>query len=357
MYLTLPLFTFEFYPYHRMFIEVTKNRYLVDETSRKAIHSSLADYNLGIWYGKGKPYMRASSAENHKDVMESGDRLVPSQPLTFQYESGVTRYNKRKYEQVPRHLYLSGRLDELNSLVLFSYEFLYNKTKALSLEHILADFVLNPGVEATLVERALRDAQPFMEVNIDNMAPEITGRLLSYYSTHPNIRKLINECDTSGLKHCALIPNFPYHQVPGSPLRYTIKCQSKPTHFALCGENSRFIITKQASEQLVEIFDLATGEPSTEIHTSIGDMYVTPNGHYIIVVDHITEKSIKVHTTDTGKYVGQLIPMTKVKKDPKSRYQLSKLSVNDSFICFTVTTGNSNFTLFYMYLKRLKLNF
>ena len=58
--------------------------------------------------------------------------------------------------QVPRHLFLSDRLQELNHQVLFNYLWIYNKTKALSFQHMLADFLLNPGVEATLVGRALR---------------------------------------------------------------------------------------------------------------------------------------------------------------------------------------------------------
>ena len=326
--------------FHKMFIDITKSRYLGGESIRKAIHSNLADYNLAIWHDRIKP-LCLNNKVGEKNALVNTDRLVPNQPLTFQYEDEVTRYNKRKYEQLPRHLYLSGRLEELNSLVLFSYEFLYNKTKALSLEHILADFVLNPGVEATLVERALRDAQPFMEVDIDNMAAEITGRLLSYYSTHPNVRKLIQECDTTGLKQCALIPNFPYHQVPGSPLRYTIECHNNPTHFQLVGENTRFMLAKQASKPLVEIFDLATGEPNGEVETSIGDMYLTPNGQYLIIMDHMNEKSIKIHTTETGKFVGQLIPMTKVAPDPKERYRVGKLSISDTYICFTVTTDRS----------------
>ena len=55
------------------------------------------------------------------------------------------------YDQVPRHLDLSGRHVELNTLVLFNYEWLYNKMKALSLQHILADFALNPSQQVSLI--------------------------------------------------------------------------------------------------------------------------------------------------------------------------------------------------------------
>ncbi len=173
---------------HDLFKNVVKDRYLQDESITLDIHSTLADYFLGSWHGKTKSFSRPNTPVNNIQMPEvMADRLVPSQPLTFQAEGNVIRFNQRKYEQVPRHLFLSGRLDELGDRVLFSYEWLYNKTKSLSLEHVLADFVLNPGVEATLVEKALRDAQPYIAKDINCMGVEITGRLLAYYNTHQGL--------------------------------------------------------------------------------------------------------------------------------------------------------------------------
>ena len=330
---------------HRQFIEVAKARYLNEDSKRHDIHSTLADYYLGTWASRGKPYRRPASANNNEVECEA-DRLVPAQPLTFQGDT-VTRYNKRKYDQVPRHLVLAGRLNELNELVLFSYEWLYNKTKALSLEHILADFVLNPGVEATLVERALRDATPHITSNIDNMAPEITGRLLAYYGTHSHIRKLIQECDTAGLSHCALIPNFPYHQVPGSPLKYTIECAGKPTHFGLTGDDSRFILTKEASSPTIQMFDLATGEPKPDISMSVGDMHVTPGGELVAIVDSVTQRTIKIHEVATGRFLGQLIPMNQVNYTRTGLHYLItytlKINFNSKGACIVIVCVILNF--------------
>lgn len=58
----------------------------------------------------------------------------------------------RKFEQLPRHLDLSGRHEDLDRLVLFNYDWLYQKIKAFSLHHVLADFRLNPSDEANLVQ-------------------------------------------------------------------------------------------------------------------------------------------------------------------------------------------------------------
>jgi hypothetical protein len=70
----------------------------------------------------------------------------------------------------------------------------------------MADFALNPGVEATLVEEALRVAESTIEADINNMASEIAGHLLPYYKSLPNIRALVRQCDTALKVQCKELP-------------------------------------------------------------------------------------------------------------------------------------------------------
>ena len=328
---------------HTQFAEITKDRYLQDKSKRIHIHSILADYFLGAWHGHEKPYNRPLSGNDNRNINEvlATDRLVPSQPHTFNTEHDTVRYNKRMYEQVPRHLFMSGRLGELSDRVMFCYEWLYNKTKSLSLEHVLADFVLNPGVEATLVEKALRDAQAFIDHDTDCMGVEISGRLLAYYNTHSGIRTLIQGCDLTGVKQCGLLPNFSYQMIPGSPLKYTFTCDNVPTHMVLAGSDSRFVLTKERSSQIIQTFDLVTAEKVSDICTSIGEMNITPNGKKLLIVDHITEKAIKLHCSTTGQYLGQLIPMNQIQMNAKEKYKMGKLCISDRYACFSVSTEKS----------------
>ena len=83
-------------------------------------------------------------------------------------------------------------------------------------------------------------------------------------------------------------------QVPGSPLKHVLKCRSPSTSFALGGEAHRLLLTKTAADPMVQLYDLATGEHVRDIETSVGDMHVTPSGTRLIVIDRISEKSIKV---------------------------------------------------------------
>ena len=330
-----------YYWYHRQFVEVSKQRYLTDSVLKKKIHVHLADYFLGTWSGRAKPYEDCVVPSNAGNGIKQADRLVPSQPMAFYSDNGSIRYNKRKYDQVPRHLLLSGRLDELNTMVLFNYEWLYNKSKSLSLEHVLADFMLNPGVEASLVERALRDSQHIVETDMNMLAPELAGRLLSYYASHPNIRELIKQCDTAGLYHCSLVPQFPYHDIPGSPLKHTLQCASVPTSFAF-SEDSRFLLTKERKSSTIRIFDLVTGEIHQELYSSGGDMLLSPNGQYIVLKDHITNKVAKVHNSLNGEFCGHLIPTNHIEFGQKDKSKITKMCISNAFVCLAVK-GDRNY--------------
>lgn len=302
----------------------------------------LADYFLGTWANRPKP-ISPVPLECRLAIKTSGtggERLVPEQPLTFQLGNSPVRFNRRMYDQVPRHLYKAERLDELNKLVLFNYEWIYNKTKALSLQHIMADFALNPGVEATLVEEALRVAESTIETDINNMAPEIAGHLLPYYKSLPNIRALVHQCDTAGLKHCALVPNFPYLQVPGSSLHFTFTTQVSCNYFRFL-KDERFLLAKHPDSPYINVFDMMTGETKHSIFSSNGGLYVTPNGAKFLIVDHVTEKAIKVHKSDTGEFVGQLIVLNNIDLKPKEKYKISDISLTNDRLCVLVTTDVS----------------
>lgn len=321
---------------HSIFSQITIQRYM-DDITKRTIHSNLADYFLGVWNIGPKTYV----IEQEGKVSEvPANRYVPAQPLVLS-EDSPPRYNKRKFDQVPRQLCLAGRLEEFNEHVLFSYEWLYNKAKALSLDSVLSDFMLNPGVEATLVEKALRAAYTNLNKNLNNMAAELTGRLLSYGNTYSNIRRLIHDCDTNGLKQCALIPIFPYHQMPGSPLKHTLICKGNPETFALAGQDSRFILAKDSHQPYVEVYDLLTGEKCAEVLTSAGRIMVTPSGNHFVIVDDDTKKAIKMHDSASGAFLGQFIPLTHIQLKPKEKYKLEKVALCDTQMCCIVSADTS----------------
>ena len=329
----------------RMFQIITQERYHCFEENIKEAHSVLADYFLGTWANRDKPVKLPS--DQSVDVClpcgDKADRKVPSQPLIFKSDSGPLFYNKRKYEYLPRHLVLSGRLTEMNERVLFNYDWLYTKIKGLSLQHVLADFTLNPGEEARLVEEALRAAEPVLSRDINNLAPELTGHLLPYYTTHAHVRRLLQQCDTVGLQHCALIPNFPYLKIPGGPLQHTLQPPERPDCFVL-SKVRRSLLTKLVDSSYVYTYDLDTGRITSKVFASSGELHLTPDGVFLVIVDHETEKAIKIHRSNSGEFVGQIIienhlhlkPGDKCKNGPMcltSERLIATMSTDVGYLC------------------------
>ncbi|RUS88580.1 hypothetical protein EGW08_003680 [Elysia chlorotica] len=324
---------------HDSFVDAVKTRYLSDKNVVSSIHSTIADYFLGTWAGKPKP-VSVLSGKRQLVASFNSDRKVPAQPLTFGGSArgyGAVRYNKRMYDQVPRHLDLAGRYKELNSLVFFNYEWLYNKIKALSLQHIMLDLALNPGEEVSLVEEALRVSERTVQRDINSLPTEISGHLLPYYGTHSNIRSLIRQCDTDGLRHCALVPNFPYLHVPGSSLQFTLAAPDEMEHFCLVhgsvfdsnnGGEEKLLVCKKRDDAYVNVFDLLTGELRGTVFASNGDLHITPNGKHLI------------HDTATGAFIKQVIMMNHI--DGKSSlYKKGPLDITNDRLCTVVTLTNS----------------
>ena len=152
---------------------------------------------------------------------------------------------------------------------------------------------------------------------------------------------MIKECDSDGLKYNGFIPNFPYLQVPGHPLRMTFECDDVPTDLALSTDQSRCLMTKKKDSQFIQKFDLITSEKLPDICTSVGEMKITPDGKRLLIMDHITEKAIKIHCSESGQYLGQLIPMNQIQMKAKEKYKMGKLSISNTNVCFTVTTEKS----------------
>ncbi|XP_012941866.1 NACHT and WD repeat domain-containing protein 2 [Aplysia californica] len=339
---------------HDRFLHAVQQRYLSNAETLCQVHSNIADYFLGTWAGRAKPVVVTSEKTGGVASYEA-DRLVPAQPHTFGEEEaedegmgggdggegggGGGRFNKRKYDQVPRHLDLSGRHKELNSLIFFNYEWLYNKLKALSLQHIIADFALQPSPESCLVEEALRVSEAVIERDLNSLPAEISGHLLPYYTTHPNIRSLIRQCDHDGIRHCAIVPNFPYLQVPGSSLQFILDCPCASDQLSLTADD-RFLLCKKRDDPYVHSFDLRTGELQESVFTSTGELYTTPDGKYHIVVDHVTEKTIKIHESTTGAFLQQIIVLNHI--EGKSRlYKKGPVSLTNDRLCTVATLTNS----------------
>ncbi|CAG5117743.1 unnamed protein product [Candidula unifasciata] len=314
---------------HESFDSVVTRRYLSDTDVSRLVHCNIADYFLGTWSDHPKPAILLHSDQQLPPCVET-NRKVPRQPHTYvDDQSGAVKFNRRMYEQVPRHLGLAGRYQELDLLVCFNYEWLYNKIQALSLQSVLADLALSPSEEARLVAQVLQISESDIETDTNNLPTLMTGHLLPYLASHPNIRQLIQQCDTNGTQHCALVPNFPFPDVAGTCLQFVLKCPTVMHQFRLL-DDDRQLVCKQRDDLYVHRFDLDTGDHKAAVLTSAGELYSTPNGKYFIII----------HQAESGEFIQQIILMNHI-ESKSALYKKGPLCLSDDRLCAVVTMTQS----------------
>ena len=144
----------------------------------------------------------------------------------------------------------------LHDDVLFNYSWLYHKCRACCFDELLQDFTLSQMDDTRLVDRALRASRPYIGDAAENLAGELAGRLLPFIGASPAIRRLVSDCDHSGVQRCALVPNFPYRETSGGALQGTIVVDGRPTSYAVVGEDGRLLLVKDVTSSLIQVVAL-----------------------------------------------------------------------------------------------------
>ncbi|XP_026816728.1 NACHT and WD repeat domain-containing protein 2 isoform X2 [Rhopalosiphum maidis] len=222
--------------YHRQFRDAARERYFKNMNMVTYFHSSIADYYLGIWGGGNPKPFKYTEIQRHRFNLQnregSADRKVPVQPLVFYSKEGTaSRYNLRKFGELPYHLVRAHRFQDLYKNVLFNYQWLHAKLSSCPLQAVLSDFEdacaniddRDATRELILVADALRLGGAILSEFPDMLAPQLIGRLLPEIGSNPNIKSLLAECDKFGPDNCALIPYYHCLHTPGGPLKYSLE--------------------------------------------------------------------------------------------------------------------------------------
>ena len=131
--------------YHRQFIDAAKERYFKTKDDFLYYHKMMSEFFLGMWGGGTPKPFKFTEIQKHRFGLKSkdseADRQVPAMPLVFYTKDGdISRYNLRKFGELPYHLVRCGNFSDLFAHVLFNYQWLYAKLCACPLQTVLADF-------------------------------------------------------------------------------------------------------------------------------------------------------------------------------------------------------------------------
>nr|XP_018912430.1 PREDICTED: NACHT and WD repeat domain-containing protein 2 isoform X2 [Bemisia tabaci] len=265
--------------YHRQFRDAAKERYFKNMNMALYFHSSIADYYLGIWGGGNPKPFKYTEIQRHRfnltDKEGSADRKVPVQPLVFYSKDGkVTRYNLRKFGELPYHFVRSRRFQDLYKNVLFNYQWLHAKLSSCPLQAVLSDFedaCMNiEDKEATrelmLVADALRLGGAILSVYPDMLAPQLIGRLLPEIGSNPNVKSLLRECDDKGPENCALLPFYHCLHTPGGPLKYSLEGHQFAVFDFCLTADYRYIVS--ISNKFIT-WDLSTSDMTRDVNPGL----------------------------------------------------------------------------------------
>ncbi|XP_068248399.1 NACHT and WD repeat domain-containing protein 2 [Palaemon carinicauda] len=282
--------------YHRQFKEAAVKRYFHNLNFAMYFFSMIADYFLGMWGGGIPKPFKYTEIQRHRFNLKSkeglADRKVPAQPLVFYNKEGkITRYNLRKFGELPFHLIRARRFEDLYKYVLFNYQWLHAKLSSCPLQAVLSDFEdcschledRDQIRELMLVADALRLGGAILSQYPDMLAPQLIGRLLPEMETNPHVKSLLEQCDAEGIDHCSLLPSYHCSHTPGGPLKYSLEGHQFAV-FGFCLTNDlRYIVS--VSNKFIT-WDLSTSDLTREVIPGIEgimqELVLSPDNKYSI---------------------------------------------------------------------------
>ncbi|KAL6427738.1 hypothetical protein ACFW04_008880 [Cataglyphis niger] len=301
--------------YHRQFRDTAKERYFKNMNMAMYFHSMIADYYLGIWGGgKPKPF-KYTEIQRHRfnltDKEGVADRKVPEQPLAFYSKEGtISRYNLRKFGELPFHLVRARRFKDLFENVLFNYEWLHAKLSSCPLQAVLSDFedacnfIDDQSLvrELMLVADALRLGGAILGNHPDMLAPQLIGRLLPEIGANVNVRMLLRACDQDGVKDCALLPLYHCLHTPGGPLKYSLEGHQFAVFGFCLTSDYRYVVS--ISNKFIT-WDLSTSDMTRDVNPGVEGimqrLVLSPDNRYAAAFT--TNYQIVVLNTLTSEFV------------------------------------------------------
>ena len=288
-----------FFWYHRQFYEAAASRYLSDRAFKKEINSLMADYYLGIWYGVKKPFKYTSEQMKRLGISSpdgEADRRISEQPLIFTPDNAMTnvpvRYNKRKLNKLPRHLFQAYRHETLRSTCLYNLKWIVAKIKGVSLTDLIADYK-KLGEQDGVLHKTLKAAKSTLKKYPETVAMEICGRLLSLLQARADKHEkvLLEETVEACAKECKLIPYLPCYNIPSESELYTIEHPSiyfDPKISEISSDSTHFAILSEKGTK-VFIWDLKAGEMESSLQLPVQEdqtlnIFMKPPRKDVVVV-------------------------------------------------------------------------
>ncbi|XP_070200834.1 NACHT and WD repeat domain-containing protein 2-like isoform X2 [Littorina saxatilis] len=253
---------------HSQFHEAAKERYLDQRDKAPSYHKALAEYFMGTWAGKPKPY-----TGNERGA----DRLVAPQdfyvePEDSNHDGRDRTFNLRKINELPYHLLHAQLLVDLKHEALLNFEWILAKLCGTSLRDLLDEYSMviqtNPDdPELKLVSDTLHLSGPALRQEPRQLASQLVGRLDGVITRdaprapgdprkYPNLQKLLDAAKDSSVP--ALIPSMECLTPPGGILFDLLSGHTNEiTAVTLTSDGMRALTS--SLDDTIKLWDLRSG--------------------------------------------------------------------------------------------------
>ncbi|XP_071100167.1 uncharacterized protein [Haliotis cracherodii] len=253
---------------HVQFADAADDRYLQQKDKAPSYHKAFAEYFMGIWVGKPKPY-----SGSDRGVL----RFVSDQPLFYEPEEslhdGSDRvYNLRKINELPHHLVRSQQMELLKNETLCNFEWVLAKLCGTSLRAVLEEYssvlLQEPNdTELKILSDTLHLSGVALQKEPRQLASQMIGRLNGIIARdlprtaadrkrYPYLHTFVAQAQSSTLP--SLIPSVDCLTEPGGILFDLLSGHTDPiTALALTSDGMRALTTSE--DCTMKLWDIRTG--------------------------------------------------------------------------------------------------
>lgn len=250
---------------HSQFFEAASDRYLKNKDKAPSYHKAMAEYFMGEWADKPKPY-----PGNSRGAL----RYVSHQPMYYEIpnDNGERFYNIRKTNELPYHLLNSQQMESFKNQTLCNFEWVLAKLCGTSLRELVEEYqtaLLTEPNDHDL--RTLSDAIQLSGIALSKdprqLASQMVGRLQGILAKdvpsapgdppkYPYLHAFMNQAKTPSI--LSLVPSVGCLTQPGGILFDLLSGHTDPiTAVTLTSDGQKALTCSKDST--MKLWDLRTG--------------------------------------------------------------------------------------------------
>ncbi|XP_067654406.1 uncharacterized protein [Haliotis asinina] len=297
---------------HAQFCDAADDRYLLQRDKAPSYHKSFAEYFMGKWVSKPKPY-----SGNDRGVL----RFVSDQPLFYEPEEslhdGSDRvYNLRKINELPFHLVRSQQMELLKNETLCNFEWVLAKLCGTSLRAVLEEYsrvlLLEPNdAELKILSDTLHLSGFALQKEPRQLASQMIGRLNGIIARdlpktaadrkrYPYLHTFVAQAQSSSLP--SLIPSVDCLTEPGGILFDLLSGHTDPiTALTLTSDGMRALTTSE--DCTMKLWDIRTGKVVKTLEGMSSNVSTIKTGMNNALVITTEGTVIKIWSLHTGACV------------------------------------------------------